>query len=245
MRTIINLLKKHKISGLIAFIKIKIGRTKSIKLSTIKHRIELRPFTSDVTTFKHIFVYGDYDFNAVPEPKVIIDAGANVGLASVYFANKYPMAKIIAIELAPSNYQLLTKNVCRYPQIKTHNAGIWHKKEILKFKEEGISPWGYKVENQIQRDGISVLSITLNEIIDTYEIQIIDILKIDIEGAEVELFSENYEHWLPKVRYLVIETHDRWRAGSTDVVRAALSKFDFTDLGRVGENLIFKNNNYR
>ena len=154
------------------------------------------------------------------------------------------MAKIIAIELAPSNYKLLFKNVCRYPQIKALNAGVWYKKEVLKFKEEGISPWGYKVEKQIQGDGISVPSITLNEIIDTYEIQIIDILKIDIEGAEVELFSENYEHWLPKVRYLVIETHDRWREGSTDVVKTALSKFDFTDLGRVGENLIFKNNNY-
>ena len=112
-----NLIKNHGFSGLVAFVKIKIGLTNNIKLKNIEHKIALRPNTSDVTTFKHIFAHGDYDISIKPEPKLIIDAGANIGLASIYFANRYPSAKIIAVELAPSNFQVLLKNTSHYNQI--------------------------------------------------------------------------------------------------------------------------------
>jgi len=241
MGTFSNLLRIYGISGIYAFIKIKIGLTNKIKLNGIRHPISLRPNSSDITTFKYIFAHGDYDFDIKPVPEVIIDAGANIGLASIFFANKYTASKIIAIELSTTNFHLLLKNTANYNNIKAINAGLWHKKETLKFQEEGFSPWGYKVNNKLEGDSISIDSITLLEIIDKYNINIIDLLKVDIEGAEVEVFSENYEIWLSKVRYLAIEYHDRWRADSSSTVNLALGKFNFRELGMVGENAVYIN----
>ena len=241
MGTFGKLIKEHKWSGLIVFLRIKHGLTKGIRIDSLRYPVWLRPNTSDVTTFKHIFVHGDYKFDINPEPQTIIDAGANIGLASVYFTNKYPQARIIAIELAPSNFEQLLKNTGNYANIKAVNAGLWHRNETLKFKEEGVSPWGYKVENEIEEECISVPGITMDEIIEKHNINLIDILKVDIEGAEVELFSQNFENWLPNVRCLVIETHDRSREESTKTVVNALSRYNFSSRGQVGENLVFIN----
>ena len=240
-QTLTRLIQKFGFSGLIAFTKIKTGLTKSIQLKGITNKITLRPNSSDITTFKYIFAHGDYEFDFEPKPNVIIDAGANVGLASIYFANKYPTAKIIAVELSPSNFQVLVNNTTHYKNIEEINAGLWPKNETLKFKEEGFSPWGYKVNNKLDGDSISIDSITIPDIIERYSIKKVDLLKIDIEGAEVELFSENYDSWLPRVKYIMIEFHDRSRPESSKTVREALSRFNFRDLGMVGENAVFVN----
>jgi hypothetical protein len=55
----------------------------------------------------------------------------------------------------------------------------------------------------------------------------IDLLKIDIEGAEAELFSTNYESWLPKTRVIVIELHD---ANCTKIVKTVLSQYNFREI---------------
>ena len=56
----------------------------------LKNPLFLRVPSSDVDTYEQVFVREDYKFDIEKIPKVIIDAGANVGLASIYFANKYP-----------------------------------------------------------------------------------------------------------------------------------------------------------
>jgi len=243
-QTLIHLIQNHGFLGLVAFVKIKTGFTENVQLKSLKHNIVLRPNSSDVTTFKNIFAHGDYNFDLESEPKIIIDAGANIGLSAIYFTNKYATAKIIAVELSATNFQLLIKNTNRYKNIVAINAGLWHKHQVLKFKEEGFSPWGYKINNELEGEGesISVDSITVNEIIEKYHINTIDLLKVDIEGAEADLFSGNYESWLPKVKCLVIEFHDRSRPKSSQTVRTALNKFDFTELEGVGENAVFVNN---
>ena len=241
MGTFNRLVYNHGFSGLIAFIKIKVGRTKNIQLAGIENKITLRPNSSDVTTFKHIFAHDDYNYDLEQAPKIIIDAGANIGLASIYFTNKYSSAKIIAIELSPTNFQVLAKNTDLYKNIEAINAGLWPVNQALKFKEEGFSPWGYKVNNKLEGNSISIDSITIPDIIEKYNISRIDLLKIDIEGAEVELFSENYESWLPKVKYIIVEFHDRWKSESSSTVRHTLDKFNFKDLGMVGENVVFIN----
>src|SRR5689334_12581239 len=58
----------------------------------------LRLGTTDVAAFEHVFIQKEYDLLLATEPSVIIDAGANVGMSAVYFAQRYPGAKIIAVE---------------------------------------------------------------------------------------------------------------------------------------------------
>jgi hypothetical protein len=82
----------------------------------VKEPIYLRVPSSDLDTFEQVFRNGEYDFRA-SNPRFIIDAGANVGLASILFASRYPSARIIAIEPEQSNFDLLKENVAPYPSI--------------------------------------------------------------------------------------------------------------------------------
>ena len=65
----------------------------------------------------------------------------------------------------------------------------------------------------------------------------IDLLKIDIEGAELEVFSNNYESWLPKTKALIIETHDQDRKGTTRPFFSTIAKYNFSTTIS-GENFV-------
>lgn len=88
----------------------------------INHECAKYPFivrnqTSDVEIFEQIFIRQEYNFTVNKPPEVIVDAGANVGFASIYFASKYPNSKIIAIEPEESNFRLLKKNTDSYEKM--------------------------------------------------------------------------------------------------------------------------------
>ena len=90
-----------------------------------KHPIFIRLKTSDFRTFLKIFRDREYELELGKEPQTILDAGANVGFASVYFAIKYPRAKIIAIEPESANFAQLKRNVAPYPNIIPVQAALW------------------------------------------------------------------------------------------------------------------------
>ncbi len=71
------------------------------------------------------------------------------------------------------------------------------------------------------------------------EFDYVDILKIDIEGAELEIFSEGSEEWLSKIGLIIVETHERFRPGSDGAVRNALRPM-FDELPGRAENLFFR-----
>src|SRR5271166_1471460 len=83
----------------------------------IRTPVHLRLKTSDESTYAQTLLWGQYAFDLPFSPKVIVDAGANIGMASIYFAHKYPEAKIIAIEAEGSNFDMLTRNIRPYPAI--------------------------------------------------------------------------------------------------------------------------------
>lgn len=82
----------------------------------------------------------------------------------------------------------------------------------------------------------AVKAVSIKDIMEQYSFDRIDILKIDIEGAEIELFKNNYDDWLPSVRVLIIELHDRMRKGCSKTFFDALSKYNFSTEIK-GENL--------
>jgi len=61
----------------------------SMNRKDVKFPFSLRVPSSDIPTYRQVFINHDYDFLVETQPKVIVDAGENIGLASVYFANKY------------------------------------------------------------------------------------------------------------------------------------------------------------
>jgi hypothetical protein len=84
-----------------------------------------------------------------------------------------------------------------------------------------------------------VSCLSLPSLLAEFGVDEVDILKVDIEGAELELFSADASAWLPRIKMLVIETHERFRPGSDAAVRRAVAEL-FEELSSWNENLVFR-----
>ena len=118
------------IVGLAKFIKYKLtGKMEQIciKPKGIMHGVWLRIPSSDVYTYRAIMLNHDYLFKYARAPRVIVDAGANIGLASVFLASQHPAARIIAIEPEAENFHQLLKNVSAFPNRIPIQAALWNK----------------------------------------------------------------------------------------------------------------------
>lgn len=197
----------------------------------------VRKNTSDKHVFRQIFITRDYSIPLKIKPRLIVDAGANVGYSSLWFSRKYPKAKIIAVEPEKSNYDILEKNTKSEKNIFPIKAGLWNKKTSLKIINEDGDKWGFQTKEDVSGKN-NINTITIDEILKQNNLDKIDLLKIDIEGAEKELFSKNTE-WLKKVDVLIIELHDWMISGSSDSFYSAINKKDWK-FSKKGENLILK-----
>jgi FkbM family methyltransferase len=161
-------------------------------------------------------------------------------LSTNFFANKFPDAKIIAVEPNPSNFTLLKENTFNYPNIKLINSGIWNIRALLKIRIAGQSYWETEVEEATNIQEEIFEAVTIGELLISSGFKEIDILKLDIEGSEKIIFSSGYEGWLDKVNNIIIELHDRFQAGCSETVYAALKYYNIINYDK-GENTIFIN----
>lgn len=208
-----------------------------LRLPKVKHPIFLRNNSSDVDTFYQIFYYKGYETEFNIDPKVIVDCGANIGLATVWFKNKYPNAKIVSVEPASSNYEMLVKNTEAYDNVSCLKAGIWNKNAILKVVDNGYGEWGFMTE-EVETEGPDTInSVSIDGLMEKFGLDHIDLLKIDIEGSEKELFEKNYEKWMPKVKVILIELHDSMKEDCIRTFFKAMVNYKFT-MRCKGENII-------
>jgi FkbM family methyltransferase len=242
-RLLLNCLKYFGLGGILVYTRIKLKLTSSLPLPGYKHPILLRNSQSDLISFREIFFKKEYAIQlpANFKPTVIIDAGGNIGLTSVYFATQYPEAKIICIEPDENNYLCMIKNVGAYSNITPIHGALWHALEKLTLSNKGYGNRGFMLE---QGTDNLIPTVTINHLLNQFNLSHIDILKIDIEGSEKEVFSGEIESWLPKTKCLVIELHDRMKPGCSKAVFQAINQFDFS-LSIKGENLIFINSNFK
>lgn len=217
---------------------------KLVDVPNISTPVCVRMDTSDPYVFQQIFQQYDYHLPKLPfTPSLIIDGGANVGYSSVWFANLFPEAKIIAVEPEKSNLEVLKYNTIPYKQVEIINSGLWDKNIFLNIKDVGLGKWGIMVEETDEPNLSSLRAVTIDKILENSGFQEIDILKLDIEGAEKELFSSGYEKWIDKVKIIIIELHDRMKKGCSQSFFSAVSKYDFAFTMR-GENLILIKEEY-
>ena len=210
--------------------------------------LSMRIDDSDIRVFKQIFVDNEYDSLNLPETaNTIVDLGANIGLSALFFLKKYPNAHIIAVEPDTVNFEFMKKNLEDYSNhVALLQAAIWPSDGEVSLVEhdesnEGLGAWGYRTETLTEGAEASVSAISIPTLMNQFSMDFIDILKVDIEGAEYELFEKDYESWLDKVGLIIIETHDRFKPNSEAMVRNALNG-RFTELPLKGENLFFKKN---
>lgn len=226
------------------FKKLESDNQENIQLFGLKYPINLRKKeASDIEVFHQVFVEKQYDTNHYKNPKTIIDAGANVGLFSVLMRNKFPDAKLISIEPDPENFEMVQKNLGNYDNIHLLNKGVWSKDVKLKILDETAAKWGIRVVEDNENGKIE--AICIDSIMKEFGLESIDLLKMDIEGSEKDVFSQNYENWLPKVKILVIELHDFMLKDTSRVFFETLHKtWPHYHLFVSGENLVIENLSY-
>lgn len=221
------------LKGLWHATKVKLFRAKPLFAITregCKQPIWVRIPTSDIDTYNQVFLWDEYAFNVSKEPKVIVDAGANIGLASIYFANKYPNTKIISIEPEVRNYELLKKNLASYENVHCLHAAVWNVDGTIELVDPGLGNWGFMTQSEKTQDISAPVSHTVNAytietIMEKFDIDRIDILKVDIEGAEKEVF-ENPEPWVDRVDSIIAELHEHMKPGSNRSFYNGTNQFD-------------------
>jgi FkbM family methyltransferase len=196
----------------------------------VKYPVYIRLRTSDVLVVWQVFVSARYEWQFAKSPKVIVDAGANVGLASIYYGNRYPEARIIAIEPEISNYEMLKKNVTPYPQVVPVHAALWKENTDLLLIDQGTGHYGFRTVEARTSASLKILGgvrgLTLDTVMAECHVDFIDILKVDIEGAEKEVF-EDASAWIEKVGAVVVELHDTTKTGCSRSVYRATQGFEF------------------
>jgi FkbM family methyltransferase len=187
-------------------------------------QVIIRLGTTDVAAFEHVFINDEYDFSLVRPPSIIVDAGANVGMSAVYFALRYPGATIIAVEPEPSNFAILLKNAELFPQIIPINAALWKHEGLVHIQDGGGGHWGMRtIEGKVPTRQ-AIRATTIQALMQHLRIEQIDLLKIDVEGAECEIFEEP-SPWIGHVGVICTELHDRFRPGCLEIYRAATVAF--------------------
>lgn len=214
------------------------NKTIRVKIKDYKNWIYIRNNTTDVTVFYQVFLEKSYAHNYQIDARAILDCGANIGLSSVFYANKFPDAKILAIEPEKLNYKMLLKNTKKYNNIQGVYGGVWNKKTNLVIKNKLSESWEFEVIEANYSSVGSIPAYSLSDLMIEHNIEKIDILKIDIEGSEKELFQSNYKSWLSNTKILLIELHDGLRKGSSKSVFKAIVDYEFSMIKK-NENLIF------
>lgn len=218
----------------------KMGALYSKKYSRTFH---LRPHTKDFDTFRQVFFLQQYNIPIDFKPHIIIDGGANIGLAALYFNWRFPDAKILTYEVEPSNFKQLTLNTAPYPNIINHNCAIWNKDTTIEIMDHGQGEDSFMVKEAEAYTAKQINAISIDSIIKTNGLHEIDILKLDIEGAEKEVFEYGFENWLPKTKLIIVEVHDNMKKGCSKALFKTISNYNFS-LSLKDENLVFLNNDF-
>jgi FkbM family methyltransferase len=231
------------LDGFFLWSKMKLNRTSGIRLKGLAHPFSTNPTFEDKYSIIEIFLLREYDIDlpqSADEHLFIVDGGANIGLTSLFFANKYPNARIISLEPEKNNFQMLQKNSLPYSNIIPLNKAIWHKNQNIEVKDHGWGSRGFVIEEVDKPGEASIPAVSIAGLLEEYNAQTIDILKLDIEGSEKEVFESGYREWLPSVKCLMIELHDRMKNGSSRAVFKAISEFNFSCYIK-GDILVFLN----
>lgn len=239
-----------------------------MKLSKVNIKIknEIHPFhfrensLGDKGVMRQIFLNHDYDIshweqgrrliqyhekNSHDNYSLIVDAGANIGASALFFSQNYKNSFIFSIEPDELNYRLLSLNCSTSNCFNFHGAISSEDGELLLF-DPGNSDWGYrtiKTDTDVTINTKRVPSICPASILNHPSAMKTKplIFKIDIEGAEEDLFSKDIE-WMQEFPLVIIELHD-WMLpfkGSSRNFLKAVSQYNFDFIHR-GENIFLFN----
>lgn len=207
--------------------------------------VHLRPTRADHAIFFQCLVKCQYDVSSFPQSialdafyqkqlsegiiPLILDCGGNVGLATLWLARRYPAARVIVIEPDDNNLALLELNIAAVRErVIVVKGGVWHRSAKLKIINPNAGSAAFRLEEDSAAGSIQGYGI--HELCEIGGNAAPMFVKVDIEGAQSYLFSENTD-WLRRVGLLSLELDDwlfPWAGTSRSFFKAiAPLNFDY------------------
>lgn len=159
--------------------------------------------------YYEIFARQNYLFQAAGDSPVILDCGANLGMATLYFKWLYPKARVQSFEPDPKTFELLQNNVARnrLSDVAIHNCALWDENGNIDFFVDPSIPGSLTMSTdhaRLKGERTQVPSRKLSEFVDGP----VDFLKLDVEGAEHRVLSDLVaSRKIDLIREMVIEYH--------------------------------------
>jgi len=167
--------------------------------------------------FNEIFVNCDYAFNCSSDSPLIVDAGANIGIATLFFKYRHRQSKIICFEPDTTNFRHLQYNVRSnaLANVELHNVALYDRdgsvclfvRSDVEGGDIGASVFAehryYFHDKKTVRE-VAIPCEKLSKYLENEDG--VDLLKLDIEGAECVVLQEIEKH-LPKIRNIILEYH--------------------------------------
>ena len=190
--------------------------------------VAVRPHTADVWTVLDLEPPAHLPPPLDPPPRIVWDLGSNIGLSMAHMATLYPEARIVGIELDGPNAELCRRNIAPWAdRCELIHAAVWTEETEVSYAHVEGSEVAYRVgetPSTATAETRTTRSLTLNSLLERYgPDDVIDFVKMDIEGAEEKVLGEATE-WTSRVRSMKVEVHEPY---PVEECRATLDRLGF------------------
>ncbi len=199
------------------------------KKNVASHSFLLRRKSIDSEVFDYVFNEKYHrPYKQLGERPIILDLGTNIGLSIIDFKILAPDSIIYGFEMDNDNYKLACKNTMGLTDVFIFNKAVWFEGTTFTYTKNGnFDAYKLGVDNSVRGREVTVSTISIDQIIRDNKLTYIDYVKMDIEGAELEVFEASV-NWLKIVKEIKIEVH--YPDEKFDFFFRKLKEFGFTVL---------------
>ncbi len=181
---------------------VRLPRYTPVQTNILGYPLCILDSASFLYTYESIFIQQTYRFHPSHPRPLIIDGGANIGLSTIFFKQNYPNCRLIAFEPDKIAFATLKKNLASFSfnDVIVHDQALWTDKTKVKFWHEGADAGRVLLESDAEADWVDAVRLR------DYLTEPIDLLKLDVEGAETVILVDCADrlHW---VEHLFVEYH--------------------------------------
>src|SRR5260370_27227682 len=149
-------------------------------------------------------------------PKIILDIGSNIGASIIYFHRQFPDANIFGFEPHPDTFRILQQNVAHLRGVTLFNCGLGATQQRIAVRADKVHFGGFNIRDRFKDRGYPIAPVEcevrrLDDVLREIGVAQVDLIKIDGEGAEADIFSTLSDEIFNHCQWIVGELHDHTR----------------------------------